>query len=451
MERRTLDEQLCRQVATQYKSRMDLAKFDCAVYHKCLELKILDELFPRKLNKYDEQECIRIASMYRFPWELGKANSPVYQMLQHRGLLDKLFPLHRKKKYDEAECLEIARKYDCPGDLDRDFPAVYQKLSKRGLIKALFPDSTYENYNYDICRQAASRFRRKKDFEENAHGEYEKSLKMGWLDGFAEEFHYMSYRESQMVSRIANGTSIGDDEIVGIAKRYTDRTKFIKESGVYELARKRGLLSSFTWMDAKPHVWSDTVYAYEFPQTHVAYVGRTGRPDRRDYEHRTLDTDSVLKYARSQGVAVPEPVILHGGLSLDEGKRMECAEIEKYLEGGWTLLNRRPGGGAGNIGYTISKSGALRIARKYSSLKLLRQDHPKLVQRLYSRNWISECTWLERIRPPKVRRGHWDVYDNVRAEALKYGTEQEFNAKAWGAYCGAVRNNWLGKLFHGEG
>lgn len=445
--RRILDETTCRKIAEQYKSRADLAKSDSAVYRKCINLNILDELLPRQLKKYNEQECIAIASKYKFPWELGKANNAVYQMLQHHGMLEKLYPLHRYKKYNESECIEIAKKYSYPGDLRKDFPTVYQALSKRNLIKWVFPNTKYNHPDYERCRLVASKFHRKKDFEAKAPSEYAKSINMGWVDDFAKEFNYCSFRESQMESRIVNGTSISNDVIISIAHKYTDRSKFIKESGVYGLAQKRGLLSMFTWMNKRPQGWSDTVYVYEFPTTRVAYVGRTGRPKTREYEHKTLASDIVFKYAKLCGLQVPNPIILHDGLSLKDGKRLECTEINNYRNIGWTLLNRRPGGGAGNIGYSISKTYALKIAKRYDTLKQLREDYPKIVRLLYSKGWIAECTWLKRIHPPAVKRGHWDVYDNVKKEALKYKTESEFKSKAWGAYDGAIRNGWLNELF----
>ena len=445
--RRVLDETTCRKIAKQYKSRADLAKNDSAVYRKCINLNILDELLPRQLKKYNEQECVAIASKYKFPWELGKANNAVYQMLQHHGMLEKLYPLHRNKKYNDSECIEIAKQYGYPGDLRKDFPAVYQALYKRKLIKQLFPNTKYNHPDYERCRLAASKFHRKKDFMEKLPSEYEKSIRMGWVDDFAKEFNYCSFRESQMESRIANGISISNDEIISIAHKYTDRSKFIKESGVYGLAQKRGLLPFFTWMKQKPQGWEDVVYAYEFPNTKVAYIGRTGRPEKRDYEHKNLASDNVFKYAKSQGLQVPKPIILHKGLSLNAGKQLECLEIENYKNNGWSLLNRRPGGGAGNIGYSISKTYALKIAKRYDTLKQLREDYPKIVCLLYSKGWIAECTWLKRIRPPMVKRGHWDIYDNVKAEALKYKTESEFKSKAWGAYDGSIRNGWLNELF----
>lgn len=447
MTKRILNEAECRAIAGQYKSRVELAKRDSAVYQKCLKLNILDGIFPRKLKKYDENECIKIASQYKFPWELGKANNAVYQMLQHHGMLEKLYPLHRHKKYNESECIEIAKKYVYPDDLRKDFPAVYQALSKRKLIKWLFPNTKYNHPDYERCRLVASKFHRKKDFEVNAPAEYEKSIRMGWVDDFAKEFNYCSFRESQMESRIANGTSISNDEIISIAHKYTDRSKFIKESGVYGLAQKRGLLPMFTWMNKRPQGWSDTVYVYEFPATHVAYVGRTGRPKTREYEHKTLTSDVVFKYANSCGFQVPNPIILHDGLSLKDGKRLECIELNNYRNNGWTLLNRRPGGGAGNIGYSISKTYALKIAKRYDALKQFREDYPKIVCLLYSKGWIAECTWLKRIRPPMVKRGHWDIYDNVKAEALKYTSRKDFHSKSWGAYDGAMRNGWLNELF----
>lgn len=447
MQRRILNEANCRELCKKFSSRAELFK-DGVLYHKCLELKILDEIFPRKLTKYDEERDIAVAKQFKYAWELGKADNAVYQRLQSHGLLDKLFPVKRNAKRNIDECIAIAKTYDYPSDLQRDLPGVYRVLSKYGLTKQIFTKSKQDHPDYERCREAASRFNRKKDFETKAPHEYAKANSMGWLDDLCNEFHYMSFRESQMVSRITNGTSISNEEIMKIAKQYTDAGKFIKESGVYWIAQKRKLLPLFTWMSKKPQGWCDIVYAYEFTDERVAYIGRTGRPEKRDYEHRNSETDPVFKYAKLHNRQVPAPIILHNGLTLTDGKKMECCEIARYLNDGWTLLNRRAGGGAGNIGFCTSKANALRIAKKYTTLKDLRKDHKQLVQLLYYKGWINECVWLKKINPPKVKRGHWDVFENVKCEASKYKDANTFKSKAWGAYCGATRNGWLDELYN---
>lgn len=212
---------------------------------------------------------------------------------------------------------------------------------------------------------------------------------------------------------------------------------------MYSLAVKRHLISSFDWLKKSPQGWEDFVYVYEFSETHVAYVGRTGRLANRDYEHKHNVNDPVCCYASKIGVLVPNPKILHRGLSLERGKVLECEWISKYTADGWKLLNRKSGGGAGNIGKIFSKNKVLSIASRFNSLKSLREAHPEVVQALYSHDWISECTWLEKIHAPKVKRGFWNVLDNVICEASKYETLREFRSKSWGAYSGAVRNGWL--------
>lgn len=447
MQRRILNEANCRELCKKFSSRAELFK-DSALYHKCLELQILDEIFPRQLTKYDEERDIAIAKQFKYAWELGKANNAVYQRLQSRGMLDKLFPVKRNAKHDIDECIAIAKTYDYPSDLQRDLPGVYLALAKRGLTKQIFTKSKHDHPDYERCREAASRFNRKKDFATKAPHEYAKANSMGWLDDLCNEFQYMSYQESQMVSRITNGTSISNEEIIKIAKRYTDARKFRKESGIYGIAQQRKLLPLFTWMNKSPQGWCDIVYAYEFADTRVAYIGRTGRPSKRDYEHRNSESDPVFKYAKLHNRQVPTPIILHNGLTLDDGKKMECREITRYLHDGWTLLNRMAGGGAGNIGFCTSKANALHTAKKYKTLKDLRKDHKQLVQLLYRKGWISECVWLKKINPPKVKRGHWDVFENVKREASKYKDANAFKSKAWGAYDGAVRNGWLGELYN---
>lgn len=103
------------------------------------------------------------------------------------------------------------------------------------------------------------------------------------------------------------------------------------------------------------------------------------------------------------GSCAHNPKILNRGLSLERGKVLECEWISRYTADGWKLLNRRSGGGAGNIGKIFSKNKVLSVASRFNSLKSLRESHPEVVQALYSHDCISECTWLEKYTLLKLK------------------------------------------------
>lgn len=450
MQKRILDSETLIEVMSHYTSRADFAKMDSAAYHKCKKLGILDKYLPRALKSFNETECLQIASKYEFPWELGKANNCVYQMLQRHGLLNKAFANKRTRAYDEEAFVSIAKTYDYASDFRKDHPAEYQALLKhnKALFQSIFTKKKHRVLTYEVCRLAASKYNCRADFGKFSPHEYAKSCNKGWINDFAKEYNYLSYRESVLKSRISQGTSMCNEAIVSIAKKYKTPKDFIKhDSAAYSVAQKRGLLESFTWLNRQPQHWEDVTYVYEFPQFKVAYVGRTGRFTRRDYGHRHNVTDPVYMFAERNSLPVPQAVVVARGMPLKDGQASECRFIEQYKNNGWTLLNRIKGGGAGNIGYTTSKKNALAIAKKFTSLKDLREAHKNIVAVLYSRGWIQDCPWLSKIRAPKVTRGYWNVFENVKAAAQQFDSVESFKAHAWGAYDGAARNGWLTELF----
>lgn len=401
----------------------------------------------RKVSRYDEQACIEEALKYEFPWELGKFNNSVYQKLQRRGMLSKIYNHRKNAKRSIKECIEIASRYEYQCDLKRADSGAYLVLYKNGLLSKLFTRKKHNSYTFEECEKEASLYHSKIGFCKGSPKHYAKSVKQEWISLFADKFKYLSTKAAILENRVENGSSVDNNKIIEVAKKFDNSRKFRStEPSMYNLAVKRHLISSFDWLKKSPQGWEDVVYVYEFSETHIAYVGRTGRLANRDYEHKHNVNDPVCCYASKIGVPVPNPKILNRGLSLERGKVLECEWISKYTADGWKLLNRKSGGGAGNIGKIFSKNKVLSIASRFNSLKSLREAHPEVVQVLYSHDWIDECTWLEKIHAPKVKRGFWNVCENVIKEASKYNTLREFQSNSWGAYTGAVRNGWLDLL-----
>ena len=435
----------CKQLACKYSSRNDFKHKEPSAYTVSLRKGWIAEFFPsikhRTLNK---ETCRIIAAKYSSRSELKKGDPVAYRKICESKWMD-ILPTSKVTKcnLDYEACLKIASKFKKRTEMREQYPTEYNHCMRNGWLDDFFPKVVWResSYTYDICRNIASKSNSIADFKRRNGKAYEKSRKNGWIMDFVKEFKFLSTGDAIRKSR----GFMTVKEITSIAKKYKTLREFrIKEPNIYVNAIARKLIGKFTWLKRVPleERWrEDYVYAYEFKKNKVAYIGRTGNVQRRHNEHSS-DTDKICQYAISIGETIPEPIILHHGLKLKEGQKLECQEIERYKENGWTLLNSMKGGGIGGLANTLSKSTVMREAKKYEYLKDLVNNNVRIYHILLRYGWLNECTWLKRLAVPP---GHWDNYDNCLAEARKYSSRGEFQNKSGGACDAARRHHWLDK------
>jgi hypothetical protein len=303
-------------------------------------------------------------------------------------------------------------------------------------------------YTYEACREIASTCTSRNELKHKNKSAYNAILKNGWMDEFAETFHYLTPEEA-MERYLSKSAKYNPEYIRSVALKYKTYHFFAtKHPYLCSIARQTGQINEFTWLkrneESKDGV-IDHVYVYEFDTTHTAYIGRTIRPKQRHQEHLE-STDRVKKYADSIGVAVPQPKYLYEGLTVDAGRQMECDMIEKYRKDGWNVLNKMPGGSIGALVRSISNRRLLRMAKKYTSLRTLMKKAPKVYYHLIMREMLPQCTWIVddiKHANPQVPPGHWNVYENCKAEAMKYTRLSDFRDNSRGAHSAAVKNGWL--------
>lgn len=149
------------------------------------------------------------------------------------------------------------------------------------------------------------------------------------------------------------------EHCVSVAKKYNFMYDFyIKERKQYSIAKRNGWLNEFKWLkiDGILEIKNRLIYAYEFTDRFV-YVGLTNNLKRRDRQHRGFSVDgekkepkhdSLYQYAKSNGVAIPEPKILEEKLTAEESKFAERKWMKFYSDKGWVLINKCPGGSIGS-------------------------------------------------------------------------------------------------------
>ena len=399
-----------------------------------------------------------------------------------------------ESKYTYEVCKEIASGCKTRNQFKRKCGGAYKVAVKTGWIADFLDPVVPRNLDYAYCRSVASTCHSRRELVKKDQPVYYKALGKGWLDGFADEFNYMSRRETCRQTLHEKGRYMTDEEVEVEARKYSTIAAFRHRSpSAYMRADNRGLTKKFTWLkrcqerDLPKN--GDVVYVYEFDETHAAYVGRTVNLERRDAEHRRKKKDSLNAYSVATGMPIPTPSILHTGISVDRGAELERSEIECYRADGWTMINRCKGGSIGTLGIGISKDKLIETAKQYKTLSDFKKDHLDMVQLIYRMGWENEFPWLDKkeytrwtfelceheakkytlLKDFKAksnsayvtartrgwlkdfnwlgRRINWNDFDTVACEARKYKTRDAFGTGNKSAYTGARRNGWLDRFF----
>ena len=143
-----------------------------------------------------------------------------------------------------------------------------------------------------------------------------------------------------------------------VAKECINRSELLKKyARAYVILSKNNLLDKFFVNEKDKNAEIHCVYRYLFPKTKAIYVGRTlqRRIEKRDYEHRTSKTSSVLKYTKKENLPIPDIEVLFDNLTCSESLAIENEIVEDAKQNGFFILNvAKTGvisGSAGAIGF----------------------------------------------------------------------------------------------------
>lgn len=296
-------------------------------------------------------------------------------------------------------------------------------------------------WNKETCYQEAKKYKTRTEFQKGCNRAYRVVCKNKWLDDYdwfaaAQKPHgYWIY-----------------DTCYEEARNYNTISEFIKSSsGAYTVAWKNGWLDDYTWfVDGKIKTLTDkndSVYKYYWEETNAIYIGRTlmYRQNERANEHQA-DTDTVGKYAKENGLEVPQMEIIEENITPIEGLEREDYWVNYYKEKGYNVINKaKTGVGSGSLGAINrgkwNKKTVFAEAKKYKT----RNEFCKGSNGAYAvarrKGWLSEMDWFNGRKP----NGYWNK-ENVFEEALKYKTKSEFKKGCGCAYHSARKNGWLKEM-----
>jgi hypothetical protein len=79
-------------------------------------------------------------------------------------------------------------------------------------------------------------------------------------------------------------------------------------------------------------------------------------------------------------------------------------------------------------------------AKSYTDITTFHKEQIQCYEVARKNGWLEEYTWLEHKQADK---GTWQIYENVKNEALKWSTKEEFRQNAPSAYGSALKHDWM--------
>lgn len=299
----------------------------------------------------------------------------------------------------------------------------------------------YWNIKENVFTEAR-KYNSRKEFENGCGSAYNSAKKNGWLDEM-----------TWLIRPIVWNKKWTKENVFTESKKYPTRKKFDKGcGGAYNVARVNGWLDEMTWLvDGRVKLFTDKVdcvYRYIWKETNSVYVGRTIHKKERDLEHRTIERDVVLKYAKNNGIEIPPMEVIEDNLTLEEGLDREDYWKNYYKNMGYNILNKaKTGSKSGSLGMIAAgkwtKSNIFKEARKYTTKNEFQNGCGSAYVIACRKGWIHEMDWF--VSPQKPS-GYWCNKENVFAESKKYNSRNEFQNGCCGAYMRALKNKWLDEM-----
>lgn len=295
-------------------------------------------------------------------------------------------------KWTKENVFEEAMKYKTITEFQKGSPNASRIAYKNNWLSEMtWLERTHKTNGYWNVKEnvfvEAKKYKTRSEFKKFNRTAYQSACKNGWIvemDWFFAKRYPRNYWSKE--------------RIFEKAKECETKKEFLeKYNGAYQKAVEYGWIDEMDWfVDGRVKLFTekiDCVYKYYFKETNSVYIGRTIDKQKRDWEHRAKEKDTLYKYAKENGLEVPQMEIIEDGLTIEEGQKREGYWINFYKNTDYIVLNKTKAGSIGRLAF-----------------------------------------------------GKWNK-ESVFAEAKKYKTRYEFFKFANGAWCVANKNGWLDELF----
>ena len=241
----------------------------------------------------------------------------------------------------------------------------------------------------------------------------------------------------------ADGNTKYNKEIcLATARTCTSRVEFFnKYPGMVDCAKRNGWYEECCAHMGTRGNKQRIIYAYEFEETHAAYIGLTFKMEVRNKRHHK--EGAVFEYAKLHGAEIPKPKILTDYMDQEEASVQEGVWLKKYKDEGWKILNRFKTGSLGGqvlLDYDIGKIED--SMRGYDKLDDWTKSHSSY--REYIRQHNLDYL-LDKHFPDRMRR-IYDDYEECRKAYSQCKSIRQVHDKFPGALAAAKRYGWHKEL-----
>lgn len=441
----------CYKEAQKYNTRKQFQKGCSSAYKKAREKGWLKDyswfvngyiLEGQKRRKWNYETCYEEAKKYnsRTEFQYGKGASCAYKMARKEGWLNDYTWFKQSPKengfWSKEQCYKEAKKYQYLVEFRHESASAYTIARRENWLNSYtWLIKKRKKWKYSECLELAKKYNRRSEYKNGCPSAYVASLENEWMD---------DYTWFQEKPRNKYWTQ---ERCYEEAQKYKTKKEFASNSSAYSIACKNGWIVDYNWLiDNRIDIIKDKidcVYSYYFKETHTIYIGRTINRKERDYQHIfQTDRDTVAKYAKDHGIAVPPMVILEDFLTLKEGLAKEDYWRAYYKDQGFTILNKAKtgigSGSIGSIGYgKWNKERCLEEAKKYTTRSEFKDGNGSAYSAACKKGWLKLCTWF-------ATPFHEDwTYETCYAVAQSYEYKKDFYTQEGGAYYAAKRNGWL--------
>lgn len=253
--------------------------------------------------------------------------------------------------WTKERVFEESRNYKNKIEFFKGCPRAYEVARKNGWLKEMtwFTRPTAHNKKWTEERvfEEARKYTTRTEFMNGCGSAYNVACKnnlinkMDWFEEIIKPCNYWTY-----------------ERCYEEAKKYNSIAELRKYNKVvYNKVWKNGWLDKMPWLvDGRVKMLNDkndSVYKYYWEETNSIYIGRTlmHRQKIRDNDHIFDYKDTVHKYAKENGLAVPPMEIIEENLTVKEGLEREDYWVKYYKENGYNVLNKaKTGVGSGSLG-----------------------------------------------------------------------------------------------------
>ncbi|WP_367971659.1 GIY-YIG nuclease family protein [Vibrio scophthalmi] len=352
--------------------------------HSTKELVTYPDTKYEKLTKYiDASLAAQLESEY-----VQKYRDKGFKLLNNESALG---ALGGKEPWTFKRVKHEARKYTSRIDFKNAPNSAYRIACEKGwLEEATSHMSEKVCWTYEHVEQEAAKYKTRKEFIQGNNSAYVVACREGWTDKVCAHMERLSTPNGYWTLERCKSES----------KKYKTRGEFKKHSPLAMRAAYRN-----GWINE------------------VCYHMDMRKKQNGFWDKEACEVEALKYTTRSD-------------FSKGASGAYDSAKKNKWLEDICNHMTsvQRP------TGYW-NKERCYEAALLYNTRTEFNLNNKSAYSSARNNGWLDEiCSHMKSNRKP---RGHWQIKENCRQEALKYSSKMEFKAKSSAAYSSSVKNGWL--------